>query len=179
MLIRNTQTRYGMVAIFLHWAIAVLIIALLLLGLYMVGLPINLQKLKLYGWHKETGIAVLLLVIVRLLWRVLNALPSLASLPNWERRAARCVHYTFYVCMIFMPLTGWMMSSAAGLPVSFFGLIVLPDLLAPDENLRILLVFIHKWLAYFMIALICLHIAASLKHYFIDKDDILQRILRP
>lgn len=176
MLIKNTQTRYGISAIFLHWLMAVLIVGLLALGLYMTNLPISLQKLTLYGWHKEYGLLALFLVALRLTWRLGNVLPSL-SLPLWEKWAARSVHAAFYVMMFAMPLTGWLMTSASGLPVSFFGLFVMPDLIAADERSRQLLQMVHEWIGYLFILLICLHIAAALKHHFIDKDDILRRML--
>jgi len=175
--IRNTSEDYGSVAIFLHWVMAALIIALLILGLYMINLPVSLRKLKLFGWHKELGVLVLGLVIVRVAWRLANITPMLLSLPRWEAIAARCTHWTFYLLMGVLPITGWIMSSAAGLPVSFFGLFVLPDIVAPNEDLRVLFQSIHGWLAYAMIALICLHVSAALKHHFINKDDIMKRML--
>ena len=177
MLIKNTENRYGMVAILLHWVMTILIIFLLGLGLYMVQLPISAEKLKLYRWHKEFGVLAFMLVIVRIMWRVGNLTPSLSMLAWWEILAARSVHYAFYVFMFALPLTGWIISSAAGLPVSFFGWFILPDLISPDENVRILFAEIHKWLAYGLIVIICLHIAAALKHHFINKDDILRRII--
>jgi len=179
MLIKNTKNHYGIVAISLHWIMAILIIGLLVLGLYMVPLPISREKLKLYRWHKEFGMVVLMLVVLRAAWRLSNIIPSLASLPPWEKFAARSVHYAFYVFMFAIPISGWIMSSAAGFSVSFFGLFLLPDLVLPDENLRIILTEIHKWLSYLLIAIIFLHISASLKHHYINKDDILRRMLWP
>ena len=173
--LKNTQEAFGYIAILLHWIMAILIIALLILGLYMTSLPVGLQKLKLYGWHKELGVLALALVMLRILWRMSNITPALL-LPKWEVIAARMTHLTFYFLMISLPLTGWMMSSAAGLPVSFFGLFVLPDLVSPNENLRMILQVSHEWLGYAMIAFICLHVAAALKHHFINKDDILRRM---
>ena len=76
-----------------------------------------------------------------------------------------------------MPITGWLITSASGLPASFFGLFTLPNLIAPDENKRILFGWMHQWLGYALIAAICLHTAAALKHHFINKDDILRRML--
>lgn len=175
MLIKNTETRYGMVAILLHWIIAILLIGLLALGIYMVALPISLEKLKLYGWHKEYGILALFLFFIRLLWRWMNITPRLA-LPLLEKIAARLVHWSFYGFMLAMPITGWLITSAAGLPVSFFGWFVLPDLISPNENSMILFQEIHKWLGYGLIATIILHVSAALKHHFINKDDILRRI---
>lgn len=175
---KNTENQYGNVAIGLHWIIAAIVISLLILGLYMTGLPIGLQKLKLYGWHKEFGILVLLLGIIRIAWRLSNKTPYLPThLPAWQKLAAHGAHFALYFLMLVMPLTGWMMSSASGLPVSFFGLFILPDLVEPNEQLRFLLVNLHQWLGYGFIAVICLHTGAALQHHFIYKDTILRRIL--
>lgn len=176
MRITNTEDRYGVLAIFLHWLMAIILIGLLALGLYMVDIPIGIEKLKLYGWHKEYGLLALALVIVRLVWRLVTITPSL-QLPLWEIIAARTVHWAFYGFMFAMPITGWLITSAAGLPVSFFGLFVLPNLIAPNEELRILFQEIHEWLGYALIATIVLHASAALKHHFINKDDILRRML--
>lgn len=176
--LKNTQDEYGFIAILLHWLMALLLIGLLILGLYMNSLPIGLSKLRLYGWHKEWGILALFLFVPRILWRLVNITPFLAPLlPLWEIIAARMTHWIFYLLMLTLPLTGWMMSSAAGLPVSFFGLFILPDLVSPDENLRMILQQVHLWLAYALIGFILLHTAAALKHHFINHDDILRRML--
>lgn len=176
--IKNTSKRFGIVAITFHWLMALIIIGLLALGLYMVELPIGALKLKLYRWHKEFGILVLILVSFRIGWRFCNVTPALPShLAAWQRFAAHAVHYAFYFFMIANPITGWMISSAAGLPVSFFGLFVLPDLVGPSESLRHLLSEVHKWLAYGLIAAIFAHVGAALQHHFIYKDDILRRML--
>lgn len=176
MQIKNTEMSYGSMAIFLHWIMAVLLIALLALGLYMVGLPISLEKLKLYGWHKEYGILALILVMIRIIWRIINLTPRL-SLSLLEKIAARTVHWAFYGFMFALPISGWLITSAAGLPVSFFGWFVLPNLVAPNENLMQLFQEIHKWLGYGLIATLVLHVCAALKHHFYNKDDILRRML--
>lgn len=179
MQLTNTQKRFGLVSIFLHWLMAILIIGMLILGIYMTDLPVSPEKLKLFRWHKEFGVLILMLVIIRLAWRLSNAVPSLASLPLWEKLAARSAHWVFYGLLFALPISGWLLSSASGIPVSFFGLFILPDLISPNEEMRLLLVEAHEWLAYFLIAVLCVHIAASLKHHFIDKDDILRRMLKP
>lgn len=178
MQIFNTVNRYGLVSVLLHWVMAVIVIGLLVLGLYMVSLPIGLQKLKLFGWHKAFGILILMLVSLRLGWRLSSTQPVLpAHMRHMERLAATTAHIALYFCMIAMPITGWLMSSAAELPVSFFGLFVLPDLVSPNVVLRDMLATIHQCLAYSLIVLICLHIAAALQHHFYYKDDILTRML--
>ena len=176
MQIRNSLNHFGIITIILHWVIAAILIVLLVFGLYMVGLPISLEKLKYYGWHKEYGILALMLAMIRISWRLMNILPSL-SIPVWEKVIARLVHWTFYGFMFAMPISGWLITSSAGLPVSFFGWFVLPNLISPDPILMNLFIQIHQWLGYGLIALICLHTAAALKHHFIDKDDILRRML--
>jgi len=177
MLIMNSSSRYGLVAIILHWLMAILIIGMLIAGLYMVRLPISLQKLRWYGWHKEFGTLILMLVCLRLGWRFGNTSPVLPPTLAWfQRTAAHAVHYALYGLMILMPLTGWMMSSAAGLPVSFFGLFVMPDLIGPNDHLKDLLKVVHEWLGYGLIAVICMHAAAALQHHFYHKDDILRRM---
>lgn len=176
MLITNTTTRFGLVTIVLHWLIALLIIGLLALGLYMVRLPISLEKLKLYGWHKEYGFLVLFLAIFRFMWRLSNELPEL-DLPWLEKIAARAMHWAFYGFMFAMPISGWLITSAAGLPASFFGLFTLPNLIAANEQHRVFFEWVHEWLGYALIAAIAMHTAAALKHHFINKDNILRRMI--
>ena len=178
MRIKNSTTNYGIVAIIIHWVMALIIIGMLALGLYMTSLKNSLFKLQLYGWHKEIGVLVLMLVIVRLTWRLINSSPSLASLPWLQRLAAQVVHWAFYVFMFALPITGWLITSAAGLQVSFFGLFLLPNLVSPDKVQMHLYENIHSWLAWGLIATICCHVFAALVHHFINKDDILLRILR-
>ena len=174
----NRDTHYGWIAIILHWMMAILMIGLIILGLYMTRLPISLEKLRLYGWHKEWGILVLGLVLLRWLWRASNTLPSFpGDLPYLQQLAARAMHLAFYGFMISMPLTGWMMSSAAGLQVSFFGWFLLPNLVAPNPGLEGILVTSHEYLGYALIAAIAAHTSAALWHHFIHKDDILRRML--
>lgn len=178
MQIKNSTSHYGIISIFIHWIMALLMIGLIILGLYMVNLPINAQKLKLYGWHKELGILVIFLAIFRLFWRIIDTAPTLpAHMPWFQKFAAHAVHYAFYGFMFALPISGWMISSAAGLPVSFFGLFVLPDLVSTNEPLRLLLQEVHEWLGYGLILAIVGHMGAALYHHFVYKDDILRRIL--
>lgn len=158
---------------------AILIIGLVILGLYMTRLPISLEKLKYYGWHKEFGILVLMFAIVRFTWRLSNTSPSLSNLQTWERVLARTAHYAFYFFMFALPISGWLITSAANLPVSFFGWFTLPDLMSASEVQRLFFTEAHEWLAYALIATFCLHVGGAMKHFIIDRDDILQRMLKP
>lgn len=177
MRLKNTNRNFGLVTIFLHWLMAFLIIGLLGLGLYMVSLPISLNKVKLYGWHKEYGFLLLSLAIIRLGWRLSNTTPEL-SLPILEKIAARVVHWSFYACMFALPISGWLVTSSAGLPASFFGLFLIPNLIQPNESLRPLFQLAHQYLGYALIVLIILHTSAALKHHFINNDDILKRMMK-
>lgn len=176
MRLKNSEQRFGWMAMGLHWLMALLIIGMLSLGIYMVDLPISLQKLKLYGWHKEYGFIILALAIFRLCWRLTNINPRL-SLPLLEQIAARLVHCAFYGFLFAMPITGWLLTSATGIPTSFFGLFTIPNLIGPNKELLEWFGWIHQWLAYALIAAIILHTLAALKHHFYDKDDILRRML--
>lgn len=177
MRIKNTESRYGIVTIFLHWLMAIIMIGLVILGLYMTGLPISLEKLKLFGIHKEFGLLILFLAMFRIVWRIGNITPLLPdTIPLWQKFAAHAVHYALYGFMFALPITGWLLSSAAGIPPSFFGLFVLPGLVAPNHHLQDLFTVTHQWLAYGLIATFCAHVGAALKHHFINKDNILKRI---
>lgn len=173
--IKNTHHQFGAITIALHWIMALLIIGMLTVGLYMADLPLGPQKIKLYGWHKEVGFIVLALALFRLFWRLKNISPSL-PIPPIEKLLAKGMHWLLYVLMIAMPITGWLLTSAAGFPVSFFGLFTIPNLIADNEIHRELFETVHLWLGYALITAILLHTLAALKHYLIDKDSILQRM---
>lgn len=176
--IRNTLDQYGFIAVLLHWFMAIVIIGMLGVGLYMTDLPNGILKLKLYGWHKEFGILILMLAVVRLCWRLANFPTRLASheLPTWQKLGAYSVHYAFYFMMFAMPITGWLISSAADLPVSFFGLFVLPDLIGPSESARKLLEVTHEYLGYGLMVLIFMHVAAVVQHLVVYKENLLRRM---
>lgn len=165
----------------LHWLMAVLLTTLVVLGLYMVGLPdagFDTKKIRLIFYHKELGILALTLVTVRLLWRLGNALPRLVdTLPGWQKVVARFVHLSFYGLMLALPITGWLMPSAAGIPVSLLGLFTLPDLVSYSERLFHTFIEIHKWLGYALIAFMLAHIGAALGHHFVLKDKTLTKML--
>jgi len=178
MLIKNTSSRFGYVAMTLHWAMALLIIGLLALGLYMTDLPSSLRKLQLIGWHKSFGLLVLMLVVIRILWRFINVTPGYSTaVPAWQKQAAHGMHFVLYGFMLVMPITGWLMSSAAGVTVSFFGLFTLPNLVPTSPMWQNYFFQIHSTGAFVLIGLICLHVLAALQHHFWEKDDILRRML--
>lgn len=178
----NTGQRYGRVAIAAHWALAALLAALVALGWWMVRLPdagYDTVKIVLILVHKQLGLAALALAGLRLAWRIVQPMPALAaSLPLREQVAARFVHLCLYALMLALPMTGWLMSSAAGFPMSFLGLVSLPDLVPVSEPLFRQLAFVHRWLAIGLAALVALHAGAALRHRFVLRDDTLARMWR-
>lgn len=177
MMIKNTNNQYGSVSIFFHWLMAILIIIMLCIGFYAANFTTGDLKKTLFFYHKATGILILGLAVLRLGWRFVNILPSLHFLPRWERVIAYYVQWLFYGFMFFLPLSGWLMSSAANKPISFFGLFFVPLLVAPNRPLASVFAESHEYLAYALIFFLALHTAAALKHHFFDKNNILKRIL--
>jgi cytochrome b561 len=181
MQLQNSERRYGAVAIALHWVMALLLTALVALGLYMTSLPdvgFDTWKIRLILYHKQLGMLALMLVFLRLIWRLGNVLPHLVeSLPDWQKVLARFVHLCFYGLMLALPITGWLMSSATGIPVSVLGLFTLPDLVPYDDRLFHTLVEMHRYLGYALIVCMAAHIGAALRHHLLLRDHTLKKML--
>jgi cytochrome b561 len=169
--------RYHPVSMLFHWLLAVAIIGSLAVGLYMTGLSMSPTRLKLYNWHKWAGVMILLLSAARLLWRLTHKPPADPPMPAWQQRAAHGAHRALYVLFFAVPLAGWAYSSAAGFPVVLFGVLPLPDWVPVNRDLSEAIKPLHKWLAYALGAVVVLHVAAALKHQFVDRDGLLQRML--
>jgi cytochrome b561 len=178
----SVETRYGGTAIALHWLLALAIIGNLGVGLYMADLPFSPLRIKLINWHKWAGMSILALSAVRLLWRLAHRPPPLAqrvlnTMPEWQRSAHHGTHLAFYILFFAVPLFGWAYSSAVGLQIVWFGVLPLPDLLPLNKELgNLVLKPLHNASAYMLAALVVLHVAAALKHQFVDKDGLLLRM---
>ena len=169
--------RYNNVQIALHWLIALLIFATFPLGLYMVDLKLSPTMLKLFSYHKWMGVTIFFLVAVRLAWRATHPVPPpIAGMPRWQEIVSVATHHTLYLLMVVIPLSGWLTSSADGYQTVWFGIVPLPDLLDKNKELGDTLGAVHEYLNWAMLALVGLHAAAALKHQFIDKDGLLQRM---
>jgi cytochrome b561 len=128
--------------------------------------------------HKWIGMSILMLVVLRLLWRWTNTVPAAPpGMPGWQIGAARLSHISLYALLIIQPLAGWMMSSAKALSVTWFGLFTFPDLVPPSQQTFELMHEIHEVCAMLILVLAALHVAAALKHHFVDHDDVLRRML--
>lgn len=178
MCVRNTLQSYGIVAKAFHWVMAVLIIALLVVGFIMADMEKTPDKFRLIGLHKEFGIVVLFLAVLRLGWKILDVSPLLPDgFDKFAKLAAKAAHFSLYALMFAMPITGWLMSSAAGFPVSMFGLFLMPNLIAPDKAFGHDMRELHEVLAWVLIGFIAVHVLAALLHHFYYKDNILSRML--
>lgn len=172
----NPTHRYTVPAIALHWLLAAMILGALAFGLYMTGLPMSPQRLKLYNWHKWAGATILILSALRLLWRLGHRPPPALPMPAWQARAAHATHGLLYLFFFAVPLSGWAYTSAAGFPLVLYGVLPLPDFVPADQALAETLKPVHHFLAYGLAALIALHLLAVLKHRLIDHDNLLQRM---
>lgn len=184
----NTRTRYGTVAMTLHWIIAALVLTNLYLGLsfddYPKGDPTLFQIVQI---HKSIGLSVLVLSIARLVWRLVNPVPPLPQeMSPALKLLARVTHWLLYFLIIAIPLSGWLMVSTSrlGLPTSYFGLFDWPNVgfiaNMPLDQKRALhepLETTHVILAWSAIVLVVIHVAGALWHQFFRRDDVLRRML--
>jgi cytochrome b561 len=169
---------YTRTAIGLHWVIALCVIAAFLLGLVMTAMPFSATQVKYFSWHKWLGITVFLFAMIRVLWRLTHSPPDLEpSISNIERSLAHAVHLLLYILIFAAPLSGYFYSLAAGVQVVYLGLIPLPALISPNPHLADTLLTLHQIFVYTMSGIVGLHLLGALKHYFIDHDGTLVRML--
>jgi cytochrome b561 len=171
--------RYSTVAMLLHWIVAALCVWGFALGWIMTDIPgITPAKLRYFSWHKWIGVTVLVLVLVRLLWRAAHPAPAPpAAMHGWERLAAHVGHAALYLLMLAIPVTGYLYSSAAGVQVVYLGLLPLPTLIGPDDTLKVVLKAIHIALNYVLLAAVGVHLLAVIKHELLDRQRIVARML--
>jgi cytochrome b561 len=172
----RSPSGYSRVAIALHWTIAVMILGNLAGGI----LADQVDKATagaIMSVHKPLGITVLALSLVRLGWRLSHGFPRYPdSVPVWDAGLSRATHVAFYLLMIAVPLAGWMMVSAGPRPLEWFGLFPIPKL-PVSEATADAAHGAHVRLAYLTLILLALHVAGALKHHFVDRDDVLARML--
>jgi len=178
MQIRNNEQRYGAIAQLLHWIIVILIVTQFTLAIKADGLPLGPAKIAVLAQHKSFGMTIFALAVLRLVWRLCNPVPAMPeTTARWQRIAAHIFHGALYALILITPLFGWMMSSARNFPVSWFGLFTLPDLVQPDRARYEFFHEVHEILALTLAGIAILHVAAALKHHFLDRDNVLRRML--
>lgn len=171
--------RYTRTAVLLHWLIALLIVFAFAIGLSMTAIEgITPAKLKYYSWHKWVGVTVLGLACLRLLWRLTHRAPPYPdSMPRWQQSAAHGLHGLLYLLIFAVPLSGYFYTLASGVPVVYLGVLPLPEVIGPHPEWKQSLKLLHYVLNMTLLAAVVLHIAAALKHLFIDRDGMFKRML--
>lgn len=174
----NSRTEYGSLAKFFHWTVSILIITLLCVGFFMGDISDKPTRFQVYHIHKLVGLTVLTLVLLRMLWTLINNKPEYPdTMPAWQVSAARISHMLLYLAILTMPLTGWLMSTAAGYAPKLFSMKLAMPFVAVSKPLAGLANNLHELCAYLIIGLLCVHVGAAIKHHIIDKDNILKRML--
>ncbi|MDB6446051.1 MULTISPECIES: cytochrome b [Pseudomonas] len=174
----NAPRHFAPLARLLHWLMALMVIAMLFIGAGMVA-SVSERHEWLLQLHKPLGIAILLLVILRLVVRFTTRQPPLpADLPGWQALAARASHGLLYALMLGLPLLGWGMISAAGDPVMLSDSLRLPSILPADAQTFALLRKAHGYLAYLLFLTVLVHLAAALFHGWVRRDEVLDSMLR-
>lgn len=176
---KNSETHYGWISIFLHWITAVTIFSLFALGYTMVDLGYYDTWYKTApALHKSIGITLFMVMLFRLLWRIRQIQPShLKTHTPLERKAGKVVHNLLYLLVFLILISGYLISTADGRGIEIFGLLTIPSLGAFFNNQEDIAGVIHQILAYILVSLAILHGIAALKHHFIDKDSTLKRML--
>lgn len=176
-MIKDSPYFYGLTSKLFHWILAALIITNLTIGLVMDGIAMP-TKLTVIFWHKSIGATVLIFMVLRLAWRTTQGFPKMPeAIPAWQQQLARLGHLAFYPLLILLPLSGWLLSSAAGYPVSVFGLFTLPDLVSKNKDLRKIFETTHDVLGYMILVLVIGHVLAALYHHFVQKTKLIRRML--
>ncbi len=178
MTLKNTAERWGGISQLLHWTIASLILVMAYLGLTMGELPNGPGKINTYALHKSIGITVLALVALRLLWRVYAGTPHpVSGSPRWQARIASLTHWTMYGLLFAIPLSGWVLNSAAGFPLQWFRLINLPHIVDKDHGLHELAEQAHEIMFWALALLVVAHAGAAFYHHLFPRDATLARML--
>src|SRR5260370_16181047 len=177
-MLRNASDSWVAAATLFHWVMAVLILAQIALGLMAANWGLSPAKIELFFWHKSTGMLILALVGLRILWGLANPTPELpAGMAAWERAAARLSHWLLYALMIALPVTGWIVNSASNVPFRIFWLIPLPAIVAPDKPTADLFELVHGGLFTLFALVLVTHIGAALRHHFVKRNTVLVRML--
>lgn len=178
---RNSREQWGAVAKTLHWAIAGAILVNIPLGLWADDLALSPTKVEAFYWHKNVGLTVLWLAVLRLLWRFTNPTPRLPEgMPGWERALAHGSHVLLYAALLAMPISGWVIHSASNFPLDLYGLVPVPDIVPAgidEEAAEDAAAAVHYWIFITICVLLSLHVAGAAKHHFINRDDVLRRMM--
>lgn len=176
--LKNTADRWGGISQLLHWMVAILILVMAYLGLTMGDLPNGPDKIKTYALHKSIGITILAVVALRLLWRLYAGTPRpVPGSPRWQERIASLTHGAIYLLLFTIPLSGWVLNSAAGFPLRWFGLVNLPHIVGESHDLHELAEQAHELMFWVLALLVVAHAGAAFYHHIFQRDATLARML--
>lgn len=174
----RSPVHFSLVQRWLHWSMAIAMLAMLFIGVIMVS-TLSQAHTLLIAVHRPLGIAILVLVAIRIGVRLRRGSPPLPdSLPSVQKTAARASHVLLYALMLILPIVGWAMVSAGGYPVTLFGAFHLPPVVPADARVFALLRALHSWLAFALFALVLVHLAAALLHGLIKRDGVFSSMAR-
>jgi cytochrome b561 len=179
MQLRNSPTRYGLVSVLLHWLVALTVFGLFALGFWMVGLDYySPWYRRAPDLHKSIGLLLFAVMLLRLFWRFFSPAPAaLASHGRWTRLASKLGHGLLYLGLFAVMISGYLISTADGRPISVFGWFEVPATLTSIPDQADLAGLLHEYLAWGLVLLALVHALAALKHHFIDRDSTLTRML--
>lgn len=177
MKLRSNAYRWGAIAKFFHWTIALAILCNGVFGLSMDLAASPMQKINWLALHKSIGLTVLALALLRLLWRWRDGRPREAPAPRWQQWSARAVHALLYALIVAIPLSGWWFNSISGKPLQWFKQFNLPALVEKNDAMRHFAHGVHEYLFWFLLLVLVAHVGAALKHHVFDNDNVLRRML--
>ncbi len=183
MALLNSAGRYGAMAKLFHWTVFLIFVNQYVTGSVMMRLGKGQAFLgysggELYTWHKSAGVVVLAVVLLRIVWRKTTPLPDWAeTLEDWERAVTKWVERFLYVCMILMPVSGYVFTMAGGYRFKLFGVVELPVLIEKNASLAAVGEWSHLIIGYMIVIALTLHIGLGLKHHLVNKDRFLNRML--
>jgi cytochrome b561 len=174
----TSRAAYSVTARTLHWVTAALVLIMLPLGLVIANRWGGSWQDWLYNLHRSIGTVVLVVILVRLGYRLTHPPLQLPDdIPQAQRRAAPAVHWTLYTLLLVQPIVGWAGSSAYPAPVIVFGLFQLPMIAPANRALSDQLLFVHRSIALAIACLVAIHIAAAIYHHFVRRDGVLMRMV--
>ncbi len=178
MTIKNTLSEYGSVTKFFHWGIFIIFVCMFIIAEIMMDMDKGPDKWQLYGLHKSTGLIVFFIILARILWKLVNIAPVLPNTMNSKQKMiAHTMHFILYICMLALPISGYVMSMAGDYGISFYGLFDVVNVLPINKQLADIAHEIHEIAATAIYILIPLHIAAAVYHHRVLKDNLLTRMM--
>ena len=175
---KNTESDWGAIARSFHWIIAFLILVQLVIGKVADEMALSPQKLDVFVWHKSIGVSILLLVLLRVAWRLGNPPPAPPpGIPHWETLLARIGHSLLYVLLFAVPISGWWVSDSSRVPFKAFWIVPMPDWLPTDRATQEIAEDVHVMLIVALLVVLAIHVAAALRHHFLLRNVTLLRML--